>query len=91
MRLMLIAFMTPALWAQQSNLSAGFGEFQVRFLTRLEPPGENAHTQLPGGVVVYQGRVLHTIDDSANKREFAYELLLSPVRMATRYNCASGP
>ena len=78
MRLILIALMTPALWAQQSNLSAGFGEFQVRFLTRVEPPGENARTPLPGGVVVYQGRVLHTIDDSANKREFAYELLLEP-------------
>jgi hypothetical protein len=75
---MLIALMTPALWAQQSNLSAGFGEFQVRFLTRVEPPGENARAPLPGGVVVYQGRVLHTIDDSANKREFAYELLLEP-------------
>jgi hypothetical protein len=44
----------------------------------VEPPGENARERLPGGVVVYQGRVLHTIDDSANKREFAYELLLEP-------------
>ena len=60
MKFMWIALMTPALWAQQSNLSAGFGEFQVRFLTRVEPPGENAHAPLPGGVVVYQGRVLHT-------------------------------
>jgi hypothetical protein len=78
MRLFLIALMATALWGQESNLSAGFGEFQVRFLTRVEPPGENARERLPGGVVVYQGRVLHTIDDSANKREFAYELLLEP-------------
>jgi hypothetical protein len=44
----------------------------------VEPPGENPRGPLPGGVIVYQGRVHHIISDSANKRQFGYDLLVEP-------------
>lgn len=78
MKVILVALVATALWGQESHLSARFGEFDVRFLTKVEPPGDNTRATLPGGVMVSQGRVLHTIGDAANRREFAYELLLEP-------------
>jgi hypothetical protein len=77
-RLLWIALLATALWGQESTLTAGFGELEVRFLTKVEPPGENARGTLPGGVLVYQGRVHHIISDSANKRQFGYDLLFEP-------------
>jgi hypothetical protein len=78
MRLLWIALAATALWGQESSLSVGFGQLQVRFLSKVEPPGQNARAQLPGGVFIDQGRVHHTISDPANKRQFGYDLLLEP-------------
>jgi hypothetical protein len=77
----LLLWMAVALCGQESKLSSGspgWKGIQVQFLTKVEPPGENARGQLPGAVIVEQGRVHHLIDDAAHKRSFGYDLLLEP-------------
>lgn len=74
----MIALAATALWGQESHLSAGFGEFQVRFVTKVEPPGENPRAQLPGAILPEPGRAHRLISDAAHKRQFGYDLLLEP-------------
>jgi hypothetical protein len=77
----LLTFAATALWGQESILEANGGVswkgLRIRFVTRVEPPG-NVSGRLPGGVIVEDGRVHHLIDDAANKRSFAYDVLLEP-------------
>lgn len=80
-RAVLIAISAAALWGQESELSVtdpSWKGISVRFVTRVEPPGENARNRLPGGVMTDQGRAHHVIEDPANKRYFGYDLLLEP-------------
>lgn len=70
-----------AVWGQESTLSVTLNGIEVRFLTKVEPPGDNARSQLPGGVVINPSapdRAHHTITDSANKRYFGYDLRVEP-------------
>jgi hypothetical protein len=77
----LLALTATALWGQESTLSAGGGAswkgIEIRFVTRVEPPGEVA-VKLPGGVIVEPGRVHHLINDNEHKRYFAYDVALEP-------------
>jgi len=85
MRLILLLFLTTVLWGQKGSLSAGFGEFEVWFLSRVEPQGEDADAHLPGAILVERaiGRVHHMISDRVNKREFGYDLTLEPGKDGT--------
>ena len=81
--LFLLLLAATALPAQESTLSVSdpsWKGIQVRFLTKLEPPGANPGARLPGGVVVDHGRVHHMITDHANKRAFGYDLRVEPDR-----------
>jgi hypothetical protein len=78
-----LALAASSLQGQESNLSAGGGPawngLDVRFLTKLEPPGANARAQLPGAVIGEgNGVAHHIIDDAAHKRSFGYDLRLQP-------------
>jgi hypothetical protein len=80
MRTALIVFAT-VLWGQESTLSVGdpsWKGIEVRFVTKAEPPGENARAQLPGAIITDHGRAHHIIEDAAHKRAFGYDLLLEP-------------
>jgi len=77
----LIVLVATAVWGQQSKLAVfdpSWQGLEVQFVTRVEPPGENARAELPGGVVVEHGRVHHSIRDAAHKRDFAYDIELEP-------------
>ena len=63
---------------QGSHLSVTMNGFTVQFFTLVEPPGDNPGGQLPGGVLVGNGRAHHIIDDAANRRYFAYDLRIEP-------------
>jgi hypothetical protein len=80
-RAALLALTATGLWGQESTLSAGgdasWKGIEIRFVTRVEPPGEVA-VKLPGGVIVEPGRVHHLINDNAHKRYFAYDVALEP-------------
>ncbi len=77
-RAALIALAATALWGQESKLSVTWDGIEVRFVTRVEPPGENARKELPGLVITEADRVHHIITDSAHKRYFGYDLRLEP-------------
>src|SRR5437870_5722503 len=77
-RAALIALAAAALYGQESTLSVTLSGIQVRFLTKVEPPGQNARAQLPGGVIPMPDRAHHFITDAANRRYFAYDLRLEP-------------
>jgi hypothetical protein len=77
MKIVLFALAVTALWGQESRLSVSdpaWNGLEVRFLTKLEPPGENAQARLPGAIITGQGRAHHLIDDAAHKRTFGYDL-----------------
>jgi hypothetical protein len=71
-----VVFAATTLWGQESTLSVTLSGIRVRFLTKVEPPGENARAQLPGGVIPKTDRAHHFITDKANKRVFGYDLRL---------------
>jgi hypothetical protein len=73
------ALAATALWGQESTLSVGdpsWKGIEVRFLTKVEPSGENARGQLPGAIIIDHGRAHHMISDVAHKRKFGYDLRL---------------
>src|ERR1017187_8318189 len=73
------ALAATALWGQESTLSVGdpsWKGIEVRFLTKVEPSGENARGQLPGAIIIDHGRAHHLISDVAHKRKFGYDLRL---------------
>ena len=81
MKIVLFALAVTALWGQESRLSVSdpaWNGLEVRFLTKLEPPGENAQARLPGAIITGQGRAHHLIDDAAHKRTFGYDLWVTP-------------
>ena len=81
MKIILVALAVTALWGQESRLSVrdpAWNGIEVRFLTKVEPPGVNARAQLPGAIIVEHGRVHHLIDDAAHKRTFGYDLWVIP-------------
>ena len=81
MRIIFLLLAMTAVWGQESKLSVSdpaWNGFEVRFLTKVEPPGENAQARLPGAIIVEQGRAHHLIDDAANKRTFGYDLWVTP-------------
>jgi hypothetical protein len=69
-------------WAQESNLTVGgdasWKGLQIRFVTKVEPPGSNSTGTLSGSVAVGEGRARHLIDDPAHKSYFGYDILLEP-------------
>jgi hypothetical protein len=78
-----LALAASSLQAQESSLTAGGGPewkgLDVRFLTKVEPPGSNARAQLPGAVLAEgDGVAHHIINDDAHKRSFGYDLRLEP-------------
>jgi hypothetical protein len=76
-----MALAATALWAQESSLSVSAPSWkgiEVRLLTKVEPPGDNARGKLPGGIITDEDRVHHIIEDRAHKRYFAYDLRLEP-------------
>jgi hypothetical protein len=80
-KLIWLALVATALWGQESKLSVSnpaWNGIEIRFLTRVEPPGANAQARLPGGVIVEEGRAHHLIDDAAHKRTFGYDLWVTP-------------
>jgi hypothetical protein len=80
-RAALFALAATALWAQESKLAVSdpsWKGIEVHFLTKVEPPGENARGQLPGAIISDQGRAHHIIKDAAHKRYFGYDLRLEP-------------
>lgn len=69
------------LWGQESKLSvydSSWKGIEIRFVTKVEPPGENARDQLPGAIITDSGRAHHMINDPAHKRYFGYDVLLEP-------------
>jgi hypothetical protein len=81
MKILLFALMITSLWGQKSKLSVSdptWNGLEVRFLTKVEPPGENAQARLPGAIIIEQGRAHHLIDDAAHKRTFGYDLWVTP-------------
>jgi hypothetical protein len=77
----LMAMAATALWGQESKLSVSdpsWKGIEVRFVTRMEPPGENAGDRLPGGVTSNTGLAQHVIQDREHKRYFGYDLRLEP-------------
>jgi hypothetical protein len=81
MKIVLLALAATALWGQESKLSVSnpaWNGIEVRFLTKVEPPGENAQARLPGAIIIEQGRAHHLIDDAVHKRTFGYDLWVTP-------------
>jgi hypothetical protein len=81
--LIVLALAASSVKGQESKLSAGGGPewkgLDVRFLTKLEPPGENTRAQFPGAVLGEgKGVAHHIINDDAHKRSFGYDLRLEP-------------
>ncbi len=77
MRIIFLVLAITAAWWQESRLSVSdpaWNGIEVRFLTKVEPPGENAQARLPGAIIIEQARAHHLIDDAANKRTFGYDL-----------------
>lgn len=78
----LFVFAAVAAWSQESDLTVGgdpsWKGLQIRFVTKVEPPGANAAGRLPGGIVVEPGRAHHLINDPAHKSYFAYDISLEP-------------
>lgn len=77
----LMALAATALWGQESKLSVSdpsWKGIEIRFVTRVEPPGQNARGHLPGAVITDAGRAHHIINDPAHKRSFGYDLRLEP-------------
>jgi hypothetical protein len=77
----LLTLAAAALWGQESKLSVSdpaWNGVEVRFLTKVEPPGANPQVRLPGSVLTEQGRAHHLIQDAVNKRIFGYDLWLAP-------------
>ncbi len=68
--------------AQESHLTVGgdpsWKGLQIRFVSKVEPPGPDSTGTLSGGVVVEQGRAHHLINDPAHKSYFGYDLVLEP-------------
>lgn len=81
MKIVLLAFAMTVLWGQESKLSVSdpaWNGLEVRFLTKVEPPGENAQARLPSAIFIEHGRAHHLIDDAAHKRAFGYDLYVTP-------------
>jgi hypothetical protein len=81
MKILCLVLSAAGLWAQESRLSVShpaWNGIAIQFLTRVEPPGDNAHGRLPGAVLVEQGKAHHLIDDVAHKRTFGYDLWVTP-------------
>jgi hypothetical protein len=81
MKLVLIALAATTLWGQESKLSVSdpaWKGLEVRFVTKVEPPGDNARAQLPGAIIGEKGRAHHLINDPAHKVTFGYDLSLEP-------------
>ncbi len=82
MKLAFIALIAAtAFGAQESNLSVSdpsWKGMEIRFVVKVEPPGEFPRAQLPGAIFTEHGRVHHIIDDAAHKRAFAYDLRAEP-------------
>jgi hypothetical protein len=77
----LLVFAATVVWAQESRLTVSdpsWNGLQVRFVSKVEPPGPNSTATLPGGVVVEQGRAHHLINDPAHKSYFGYDIVLEP-------------
>jgi hypothetical protein len=76
-----LGLLAAGLWGQESKLSvtdSAWKGIEVRFVTKMEPPGENTPNRLPGLVITDFGRAHHIIQDPAHKRYFAYDLSLEP-------------
>ena len=76
-----MVLVATALWGQESKLSVSdpsWKGIEIRFVTKVEPPGENAPSHLGGAVMVEPGRAHHIIEDPAHKRYFGYDILLEP-------------
>lgn len=81
MRFAWIALAATAMWGQESSLSVSdpaWKGLEVRFVTKVEPPGENARAKLPGAIIGEKGRAHHLINDPAHKVTFGYDLSLEP-------------
>jgi hypothetical protein len=77
----LLALAATALWGQDSGLSvrqSSWKGIEVGFVTKVEPPGENGNSRLPGGVSSNAGRAQHIIQDREHKRYFGYDVQLEP-------------
>jgi len=78
----LLVFAATVAWAQESYLTVGgdpsWKGLQIRFVSRVDPPGPNSTGALSGGVVVEEGRAHHLIDDPAHKSYFGYDIVLEP-------------
>jgi hypothetical protein len=78
----LLVFAATVVWAQESHLTVGgdpsWKGLQIRFVSRVEPPGPNSTGTLPGGVIVEEGRAHHLINDPAHKSYFGYDIALEP-------------
>ncbi|HEY6371911.1 MAG TPA: hypothetical protein VIX37_15135, partial [Candidatus Sulfotelmatobacter sp.] len=80
-RAALLVLAATVLWAQQSKLSvsdASWKGIEIRFVTRVEPPGESTRNQLPGAIITDSGRAHHIIQDPAHRRYFGYDVRLEP-------------
>jgi hypothetical protein len=94
MRIVILVLALTAAWGQESKLSVSdpaWNGIEVRFLTRVEPPGENSQARLPGTIVVEQGRAHHLIDDAAHKRTFGYDLWVTPEAEGNTVQLRIGP
>ncbi len=77
----LIVLAATLLCAQESKLSVSdpsWKGIEIRFVTKVEPPGENAPNHLGGAVITDSGRAHHIIEDPAHKRYFGYDVRLQP-------------
>jgi len=78
----LLMFAASVVWAQESHLTVGgdptWKGLQIRFVSKVEPPGPNSTGALSGGVVVEHGRAHHLINDPVHKSYFGYDIVLEP-------------
>src|SRR6266567_3190934 len=74
-----VLILATALWGQENYLSVSdpsWKGIEIRFVTKIEPPGVDSGSRLPGGVYVEPGRAHHVIQDAEHKRYFGYDVHL---------------
>jgi hypothetical protein len=76
--LLWIALFPGFLAAQEHPLSVTWHGMEIRFVTKVEPAGSGP-VRFPGAVIPALGVTHRVITDSANRREFGYDLLLESV------------